>query len=229
MGKNNDSTAVSYLRCSSAARVEGDSFERQREAVERFAKAHRLELVGEFRDEGVSGTRELDDRPGLSALLSRLLSNGVRTVLVERADRLARDLIVGEVILRELRKAGVRVLDASNGQDLTSGEGDDPSRKLIRQVLGAVAEFEKSVLVLRMRAARDRRSRERGARIEGRKPFDPPEVVEAVRTLRRKRKGERLSFEQVAAKLTELGHRTKYGKPWRAGTVYRVAQRAGIS
>jgi DNA invertase Pin-like site-specific DNA recombinase len=37
----------------------------------------------------VSGTRELADRPGLAALLDRLESNGVRTVIVERADRLA--------------------------------------------------------------------------------------------------------------------------------------------
>jgi hypothetical protein len=123
----------------------------------------------------------------------------------------------------------VRVLDCSNGQDLATGASDDPSRTLIRQVLGAVAQYEKSVLVWRMRAARDRRSRELGRRVEGRKSFDPPEVVEAIRTLRRKRKGaERLSFEQIAARLTERGLRTQRGKEWRAGTVYRVAQRSGV-
>ncbi|MFI5397922.1 MAG: recombinase family protein [Candidatus Binatia bacterium] len=57
----------------------------------------------EYRDEGVSGTRDLDDREGLSDLLARIRSNGVRVVLVERADRLARDLIVGELILNQFR------------------------------------------------------------------------------------------------------------------------------
>lgn len=219
--------AVSYLRVSSAARVEGDSFERQRNGIGRYASAHGLDLVAEYIDEGVSGTKELADRPGLADLMGRILSNGVRVVLIERADRLARDLIVSEVILRELRKAGVRVIDCSNGQDLAAGEGDDPSRKLIRQILGAVAEYEKSVLVFRMRAARDRISRKNGRRIEGR-PGYGQEVVEALRDLRRKRGGKRLSWERCAARLQELGLPTKSGKPWQARVVQRVAQRAAL-
>ena len=60
--------------------------------------------MGEFRDEGVSGTKDLDAREGLSDPLARIRSNGVRVVLVERADRLARDLIVGELILNQFRE-----------------------------------------------------------------------------------------------------------------------------
>ena len=98
----------------------------------------------------MSGAKELSDRPGLAALLDRLESNGVRTVIVERADRLARDLMVQEVIVAQFVKAGARIVTA-DGVDLTSDA--DPTRRLIRQVLGAVAEFEKNLLVLKLRAA----------------------------------------------------------------------------
>lgn len=90
--------AVSYLRVSAKGQVEGDGFDRQREAVARYAKVAGLELVDEYRDEGVSGTKDLESRPGLAALLDRV-ENGVKVVIVERADRLARHLMVSEVII----------------------------------------------------------------------------------------------------------------------------------
>lgn len=221
--------AVSYLRVSGKAQAgaDKDGFPRQREAVAKFAQRNGHDIVGEFRDEGVSGTRELENRPALAALIDRIASNGVRIVLVERADRLARDLMIGEVILRELSKRGARVLTA-DGQDLTTGNGD-PTRKLIRQVLGAVSEFEKSVLVLKLRAARDRK-RGRGERVEGVKPFGffPGEraIIERMRALRRKpRKGAALSFAEVAAALNAEGIPTRSGKPWAAQTVGVILRR----
>ena len=140
-------------------------FARQREAIRQYAAAHGIELLEEYRDEGVSGTKELADRPGLAALLDRLESNGVRVVIIERADRLARDLMIQEVLVGQCGKIGVRILTA-DGVDLTN-DGDDPTRRLIRQVLGAVSEFEKRVIVLKLRAARERK-RARGERVRGR-------------------------------------------------------------
>jgi DNA invertase Pin-like site-specific DNA recombinase len=219
--------AVSYLRVSGKGQIEGDGFPRQREAVVRFAARNGYELVDEFRDEGVSGTKELSDRPGLAALIDRVESNGVKVVVVERADRLARDLMVSEVIIDQLTRAGAKVLTA-DGADLTSAEGD-PTRTLIRQVLGAVAQFDKSVTVLKLRAARERIRRREG-RCEGRKPFGarPAEAapLERIRQLRRKPKGEpRLSVAAIAAQLTAEGVPTRQGGPWRASTVYAILQR----
>ena len=113
--------AVSYLRVSSKGQVEGDGFDRQRDAIAKFAKRAKYDVVEEFRDEGVSGTKDLEGRRGLAALLDRLESNGVRVVIVERADRLARDLMVSEVILSQFAKAGATVLTA-DGADLTSAD-----------------------------------------------------------------------------------------------------------
>lgn len=215
--------AVSYVRVSGKGQAEGDGPERQRLAIERFAKASKLAIVEEYSDLGVSGAKELADRPGLARLIDRLESNGVRTVVVERADRLARDLMVQEVILGQFVKIGARIVTA-DGVDLTSS--DDPTRRLIRQVLGAVAEFEKNVLVLKLRAARERK-RFKGERVEGVKPYGhlPAEraVIDRMRQLRRKpANGKRLSVARIAAQLNLDGHRNRAGREWSAQLVHHV-------
>lgn len=218
--------AVSYLRVSGKGQVRGDGFPRQREAVTRYAAAHRVELVDEYLDQGVSGRRELEDREGLSELFARIRSNGVRLVLIERADRLARDLMVGEVILAEFRKLGAKVIAVDSGTELTVGD-DDPTRTLIRQVLGAVAQFEKSVIVSKLRAARVRKKRVTG-RCEGRKPFGarPGEaaVIDRMVALR----AEGASLATIAQSLNADGAPTRTGTQWAAETVRGIlARRAG--
>jgi len=223
--------ALAYLRVSGRGQIKGDGFRRQREAIRRYAQAHNIKLVGEYRDEGVSGKKDLADRKGLAALLDRLESNGIRTVLIERADRLARDLMVSEVILGQFRELGVRVIAADGGGELTVGE-DDPTRKLIRQVLGAVAEFDKSVTVLKLRAARERIRRRQG-RCEGRKPFGSypgeAETLQRIRQLRRKPpRGKRASCAKIAAQLNAEGRPTRTGVPWQPRVVYSILKRVGI-
>jgi len=219
--------AVSYLRVSGKGQVQGDGFPRQRAAIAAFAKGAKLELVEEFRDEGVSGTTELEGRPGLAALLDRIESNGVKVVVIERADRLARDLMVSEVILAQFAAAGAKVLTA-DGADLSSA-ADDPTRTLIRQVLAAVAQFDKSVVVLKLRAARER-LRRKGLRVEGRKPygFHPNEraIVAHIQALRAVSRDVRPSLADVAAQLNAEGHTTRYGKRWTPAGVFEALRTA---
>lgn len=221
--------AVSYLRVSGKGQVEGDGFPRQRSAVAAFAKARGLELVGEYRDEGVSGTTDGFDRPGLADLFVRIRSNGVRIVIVERADRLARDLMVGEVILGEFRKLGVTVWTA-DGQDLTAGD-DNPTAVLIRQILGAVAQFDKTCTVQKLRAARIRARRSSAdGRCEGVRPFGENEeeraAIAKLKVLARKpRGGKRLSWAAIAEEANKAGIPTRTGAPWSRVTVERVVSR----
>lgn len=218
--------AVSYLRVSGKGQVDGDGFPRQRAAIARFCKAAKYDVIEEFRDAGVSGTKELEGRPGLAALLDRIESNGVKVVIVERADRLARDLMISEVILDQLTQAGAKVLTA-DGADLSSA-ADDPTRTLIRQVLSSVAQFDKSVTVLKLRAARER-LRRKGQRVEGRKPYgfrpDEQKILDRMRLLRARPRGERPSYEGIAAQLNAEGHTTRYGKPWSRAGVFQVLSR----
>lgn len=220
--------AVAYLRVSGKGQIDGDGFPRQRSAIVRYGKRHGVQIVREFRDEGVSGSVEGVDRPGLSDLIEFILGDGVRTVLVEHSDRLARDLIVGEIIYRTFREHGVRVIAAASGIDLTAD--DDDTKKLIRQVLGSVAEFEKSTLVRKLRVSRDRLSRKRGGRIEGRKPFGTrpgeTEILKRIRALRRKRKGTgRMSFQRIADTLNDEALPTRQGGLWAAATIRGILTR----
>ncbi len=219
--------AVSYLRVSGRGQVGGDGFPRQREAVRAYAHRRGFELLDEFRDEGVSGTTDLEGRDGLQALFDRIASNGVRVVLLERADRLARDLMVGEVILSRFRALGVRVL-GSDGVDLT--ENEDPTATLVRHVMSAIAEFDKRITVRKLRAARDRASARVGRRVEGVKPFGtlPGEdaVVARMRRLRRKPRGQpRMGYKRIADTLNVEKLPTRTGALWGAATVRRVLLR----
>lgn len=226
--------AVSYLRVSSKGQIAGDGLPRQRAAVQSYAKAHGLDLVAEFADEGVSGSTEGPARPGLAALLDRVESNGVRVVLVERADRLARDLMVSEWILCELAKADVEVICAADGTVLTDVATDDPTRRLIRQVLGAVAEFDKACIVLKLAAARAR-TRAATGRCEGRKPYGARSgeraTIALIRKLRRKPRGRgkrAMSYAAVAAELNARSIPTRTeGAQWHAETVRLIHQRKG--
>ena len=125
-------------------------------------------------------------------------------------------------VLGQFRDLGVKVLAADSGAELTASD-DDPTRVLIRQVLGAVAQFEKAVIVSKLKAARVRKRRAEG-RCEGRKPFGTrpgeAETVAYIATLRRKPKGgERLSFAAIAARLNTEGVQTRTGRPWAPETV----------
>jgi len=221
--------AVSYLRVSGKSQIDGDGFPRQRDRIAKWAKSNRHKIVGEFLDEGISGTSELSDRPGLAALLDRIESNGVRIVLVENATRWARDLMVQEVILEQFRKQGVQVIEVEGGNDLTVDSATDPTAKLIRQILGAVSEFDKNVIVLKLRAARERKRRN-GGRCEGRKPFGWTPAEKSTlnymqQVARKPRGGQKLSFAQIADTLNQAGHSTRSGKPWKRGTVHAILSR----
>src|SRR5262245_5526746 len=105
MPKKNKTPAIAYLRTSSAANVgaDKDSDRRQREAIAAFAKRAGFEMVAEFYDAAVSGADAIEDRPGFVAMLERIAANGARTIIVETANRFARDLIVQETGHRMLK------------------------------------------------------------------------------------------------------------------------------
>lgn len=218
--------AFSYLRVSSRGQIDGDGFDRQRDKILKWAKANGAVIEKEFREEGISGTNELDGRPAMIELLGAIASNGVRTVIVERADRFARDLVASELLLREFTRLGVKVIEAEGGNDLSAGDDSNPTGKLVRQILAAVSEFDKTSVVLKLKAARTRVRREKG-RCEGRKPYGEregeTEILEQIRRLRRKVKGRaRTSFADIAEKLNTDGIKTRTGKPWHPEVVRRL-------
>jgi DNA invertase Pin-like site-specific DNA recombinase len=217
--------AFAYLRVSGRGQVGGDGFRRQRDAIAGYAKALRIELVAEFREEGVSGTTELDGRQAMAELCKRLDENGVRLVLVERADRIARDLMVSEVLLQQFRLRGVQVIECEGGTELTVVDGE-PTRVLIRQVLAAVGQFDKSCLVAKLRAARNRVRKERG-RCEGEKPFGAKDGEQAIVDRIKQLHGQRYSLQKIADTLNVENRLTRTGRAWTKMTVKAVVDRLG--
>ena len=155
------------------------------------------------------------------AMLERLLSNGVRTIVVETANRFARDLMVQEVGFAMLKERGI-ILIAADSPDAFLD--DTPTSRLIRQVLGSVSEFEKAMLVSKLRGARERK-RANGHKVEGRKSHAEarPEVVALAKTLRQRlHRGHAMSFRNISAELFALGHASKSGKAFTASSVRKM-------
>ena len=157
------------MRTSSATNVgEGkDSEARQRKAIESYAKAAGTVIVDWFYDAAVSGADPIETRPGFAAAMARIAGNGVRTIIVETANRFARDLMVQEVGFAMLSELGVTLIAADSPSSFLD---DGPTSKLIRQILGAVSEFDKAMTVAKLKGARDRVRRQRG-KCEGRKSY----------------------------------------------------------
>jgi len=215
--------ALAYLRTSSTANVGGDSDIRQRTAISSYAAAHGIEIVAEFYDAGVSGTDPIESRPGFAAMLDRIESNGVRLILVEDASRFARDLLVQEAGLAMLAHRGVRVVTAT-GEDMTAT--DDPMRKMMRQIVGAVVEAEKARLVMKLRGARDRKANG-SYRIEGNSyAKHRPDLLTALHGLRQA--DPEATLQQLADRLAARGFKTAAGKPLARQAMHRtLAQMEG--
>ncbi len=112
-----------------------------------YAEYHKVEVVAEFYDAAVSGADAIDARPGFVELLERLEGNGVGLVLVEDATRFARDLVVQLAGHELLKSYGVELVPV-NAPDLF--REDTPTAVLVRQVLGAISQFEKASLVVKL-------------------------------------------------------------------------------
>lgn len=215
--------AFGYLRVSGQGQVEGDGFPRQRLAIEQYAAAHDLEIGRWFIEEGVSGT--ILERPAWQALMTELLSDGVEIVLVEKLDRLARDLLVQETIIGDLLKYSKQLVSTME-PDLCS---DDPSRKLIRQIFGCIAEYDRAMVVAKLKAARVRKKLATG-RCEGRLPFGSrPRDRRAFRRIF-ELTVKKTSFQAIAATL----NREKMlppggGKRWFTMTVARIVRRGNFN
>jgi DNA invertase Pin-like site-specific DNA recombinase len=169
-----------------------DSDKRQRAAIAAFAKAHGYVIVGEFYDAAVSGADPIAERPGFKAMLDRIAGNGVRSIIVD---------------------LGVSLIPATAPDFFTE---DTPTAVLVRQVLGAIAQFEKTSLVAKLKAARERKIAA-GEKCGGRKSYAEarPEVVAVVKELRR----QRMSLRKISAELAARGHLTANGRPYVATAV----------
>lgn len=222
---NTKTPAAAYYRTSSATNAgpDKDSLRRQQEAVVGFARKAHMEVTAEYYDAAVSGADPIDTREGFTALLAWCEETGCRVVLVENASRFARDLAVQLAGHALLRAKGIELVPVDAPSYFTD---PSPTAEMVRNILGAVSQFEKASLVAKLRGARDRASAAAGQRIEGRKGYreTAPELVREAKRLARKnpRTGATRSLREIAAELASLGYGTAAGKHYSAEQIKRL-------
>lgn len=167
--------AVAYYRTSSATNIDGDSTKRQEDAILSYANANDYGPLTVFWDAAVSGADPVDTRPNFVKMLQYCEENGVKVILCENASRFARDLAVQLAGHAMLKARGIELIPVDAPTYFTD---PSPTAELVRQILGAVAQFEKAALVAKLKHARDAKRAATG-RCEGRKPTDPFVVSQA--------------------------------------------------
>ena len=211
-----------YVRVSGDSQSDKDGPVRQEHAIREYATAHGMIVDCVSFDNGVSGTIETLDRPQFKAMLDTMAATGVRTCIIEKLDRLSRDLLVAELAVQRVFKAqGIELLSTSE-PDLMSS---DPSRVFIRQILSAVAQMDRANICNRLAVAR-KRIRAAGGRCEGQKPYTHQDggkdALQRVLALR----NTGLGFDKIAQHLNAESIPTKHGKQWHGSSVRLILKQS---
>jgi DNA invertase Pin-like site-specific DNA recombinase len=154
--------------------------------LRRMSESREFEIVGEYVDNGISGAK--DNRPELNRLMKDARRGQFKAVLVWRFDRFARSLKHLVMALEEFRSLGIEFLSHQEAVDTST-----PVGRMLFQVIGAMAEFEREIIRERVIAGL-RQAKKKGKKLgRPRVRFD----VEMARRLR----GEGLSYKVVAKRL----------------------------
>jgi DNA invertase Pin-like site-specific DNA recombinase len=147
-----------YARVST---LSGQHPEMQLSELREYASRRGWQIIAEYLDEGISGSRER--RPQLDRLMADAHRRKFEAVLVWKIDRFGRSLRHLVNALADLDAYGVAFVSLRDNLDLST-----PSGRLMFQVIGAMSEFERSLIQERVRAGL-RNAKARGVRL-GRPP-----------------------------------------------------------
>lgn len=220
--------AIGYLRVSTEGQLDGLGLDVQRSAIEALAEAEGLDLVAVFTDEGISGSEDITGRRALADALDALTEGTATVLIVPKLDRLARDLMVQESVLADAWRTGADVLSCSETERTycQPDNPDDPARTLIRQVLGAVAAYDRAMIRARLVAGRRRKIADVGY-AGGPEPYgwsDPSERETLAYVAGRRQRGS--TWQQIVTDLNASGRTKRNGKPWTPSALQRTFARA---
>jgi DNA invertase Pin-like site-specific DNA recombinase len=166
-----------YVRVS----TDNQTVENQLQELQEAAERHGWQLMQIFKDEGISGVKGRQKRPGLDALLKGVARKDFDLVAVWSVDRLGRSLSDLLGILNEIHAKGINLYLHKQGIDTTT-----PGGLALFQMLGVFAEFERAMVQERVKAGLQR------AKAEGKKlgrPKISEEKEAAIRHARQEGKG----------------------------------------
>lgn len=210
--------AYLYLRTSADDRDKA-GIPVQREACCAFAQAHGYAIVGEFIDDGISGTVLMENRPSGQQMRQALISNGVKVVVAYDGKRIGRTQPVFWEFIGTCRAKGVQVIDA-NGSDLTDA--------ILGGVNGMLAEKDRQDTVARLAAGKKQWRSVR--RVDGRHPYgehpdhaydDERAVVAEIVRLH----SQGMTPGQISRQFIRDGRTTRYGKDFHPRQVARILER----
>jgi site-specific DNA recombinase len=211
--------AFGYLRVSGEAQLSGDGFTRQRADISKWAKEHGYRIVKWFEEKAVSGAVESSDRPAFNEMLEALLSNGTKTILIEKLDRIARDVFIQEGTIRLLKEKGFELISVAEPTLC----GDDMYRVAMRQMMGVFAELDRKSIVLKLRVARQRKKDKTG-RCEGRMPYGFREGEQQIIDRIKREHAQGKDYEQIARDLNNEQIRPRTGQ-WYPANVRKIVMR----
>jgi DNA invertase Pin-like site-specific DNA recombinase len=133
--------------------LNGQNPETQLIELREHASHRGWEVVGEYVDAGVSGSK--DSRPSLNRMMAHAHQRRFDAILVWKLDRFGRSLKHLVTAIAELEALGVTFVSLKDNWDLGT-----PSGRLMFQIVGAMAEFERSLIAERIRAGMRRRTLE---------------------------------------------------------------------
>lgn len=186
-----------YVRVS----TDEQSTEMQTSDLRRYCEQRGFEIYKEYSDQGVSGTK--DHRPGLDQLMSDAKKRKFDVVLVWRFDRFARSTKHLITALEEFKHLGIDFISYSENIDTSS-----PLGKMLYTISAAWAEFERSIIVERIRGG-IRRAREKG------KVLGRPKVLNLDSDELLRLQSEGLSLRKIAEKVNAS-----------PATVYKILSKA---
>jgi DNA invertase Pin-like site-specific DNA recombinase len=147
--------------------------EMQLRELREYAQRRELQIVEEYIDNGVSGSK--DSRPALNRLMSDARSRKFDAVLVWKIDRWGRSLKHLVTSLAELDAYGVAFISLRDNLGLST-----PSGRLMMQLLGAMAEFERALIQERVKAGL-RNAKAKGVRLGRPRVFVSESRIDALR------------------------------------------------
>jgi DNA invertase Pin-like site-specific DNA recombinase len=164
----------------------GQSPEMQLAELREYASRRGWEIFGEYVDSGISGSKE--SRPELNRLMSDVHLRRFDVVLCWKVDRFGRSLKHLVNALADLDSYGVAFVSLRDNLDLST-----PSGRLMFQIIGAMAEFERSLIQERVRAGL------RNAKLKGKTLGRPPLTLDRDRIARLRASG--ASIREISAQL----------------------------
>lgn len=226
---------IGYVRVSTQKqKLCGYGLDEQRKCISIYASTNNI-IIDEWVQDIKSG--ESSDREGLNYILNLAQTGKLKTLIVYKIDRLARDSMLGEQIFRQLKALNVTIISTSEQFD------DSINGSLMRQIFLAFAQYEKDLIKIRTQPVRKNVVRERGCFLGGVAPYGyrtkgsnktgvngkgelvKNEDEELIVKIVFKMDQEGFTSRQIATFLNNKGFKNRRGSSYQSMSIYNILKK----